>query len=71
MRKFVMPDRRGPDRARLTGTGHADDLKPIQYTFADGTAVRLSGWQRHDDFVDNDGSSNRARIPLFSNPNDD
>jgi len=71
--------------ALLVGAGaaSAEGLKPIEYTFPDGTVVRLSGQvnmgvlgyddgqHTYDDFVDNDNSSTRARIQLFSNPNYD
>lgn len=67
----------------ISGVAYGEGLKPIQYTFADGTVVRLSGQvnmgvlgyddgqNSYDDFVDNDNSSTRARIQLFSNPNFD
>ncbi|MBN9026923.1 MAG: porin [Rhizobiales bacterium] len=62
---------------------HAEDPKPIEYSFPDGTVVRLSGQvnmgylgyddgqQSYGNFVDNDNSSTRARIQLFSSPNFD
>ncbi|RUM95773.1 porin [Pseudaminobacter arsenicus] len=61
-----------------SGSAMADGLKPIEYTFGDGTVIRLSGQinmgvLRYDDgqevdtnFVDNDNSGTRARLQLFT-----
>ena len=60
----------------------AEGLPPIRYTFGDGTVIRFSGHVNmgvlnYDDgeddnayFVDNDNSSSRARIQLFSKAGD-
>ena len=60
----------------------AEGLKPIEYTFGDGTVIRFSGQLNmgvlhYDDgqegftnFVDNDNSSSRARVQLFSTLDD-
>jgi len=60
-----------------SGTALAEGLEPIEYTFGDGTVVRVSGQINmgvlyYDDgvdgytnFVDNDNSSSRIRFQVF------
>ncbi|MBX3584892.1 MAG: hypothetical protein KF810_23695 [Rhizobiaceae bacterium] len=60
----------------------AEGLKPIEYTFGDGTVVRFSGQvnmgvlnyddgeESYTNFVDNDNSSSRVRLQLFMTGND-
>lgn len=65
-----------------TDGGRAEGLKPIEYTFGDGTVIRFSGQinmgvlhyddgqQSFTNFVDNDNSSSRARVQIFSTVGD-
>lgn len=67
----------------LAGTALGEGLKPLEIALPDGAVIRFSGQinmgvlsfddgqQTYNDFVDNDNSSTRARIQLFSNPNYD
>ncbi|MCA1300554.1 hypothetical protein [Stappia indica] len=62
----------------LPTPGSAEGLKPFEYVFANGTKIKVSGQLNmgvlsYDDgaatntnFVDNDNSSSRARVQLFS-----
>ena len=64
------------------GGAAAEGLKPIEYTLGDGTVIRFSGQLNmgvlhYDDgqddftnFVDNDNSSSRARLQIFSTSGD-
>ena len=64
------------------GDAAAEGLEPIEYTLGDGTVIRFSGQLNmgvlhYDDgqddftnFVDNDNSSSRARLQIFSNSDD-
>jgi hypothetical protein len=64
------------------GDAAAEGLEPIEYTFGDGTVIRFSGQinmgvLHYDDgqddftnFVDNDNSSSRARLEIFSESDD-
>ena len=64
------------------GEAAAEGLKPIEYTFGDGTVFRFSGQinmgiLHYDDgqddftnFVDNENSSSRVRFQIFSNSED-
>ena len=63
-----------------SGEASAEGLEPIEYTLGDGTVIRFSGQinmgvLHYDDgqddftnFVDNENSSSRARLEIFSNP---
>ena len=64
------------------GDAAAEGLEPIEYTLGDGTVIRFSGQinmgvLHYDDgqddftnFVDNDNSSSRARLEIFSESDD-